>query len=172
LEKQNKQEGKTEKQKTALKQEFKKTRQGLTAVEWFDKAVTQWNGKKYSDPKKAIEYLSQAITLAPSNANTYNNRGLAYANLQQYQQAIRDYTQAIKLDPADAKAYTNRGEAYLLSGLTAQGCRGLRIRPVQWVPVEGMSFYGSKGCVNDVPVGAGKHKQHSSGIASRLSRTR
>lgn len=66
LEKQNRQQGKTEKQKTALKKEFKKTSQGLTVVEWFARALALWNGEKYFDQDKTIEYLTQAIRLNPA----------------------------------------------------------------------------------------------------------
>jgi len=103
LEQQNRKQGKTEKQKTVLKNEFKKSSQGLTAVEWFDKAAAlSLDSKEYSDPKKAIEYLTQAIKLDPSYAKAHNNRGNAYTDLKQYRQAI-------KLDPALAQAYNNRG---------------------------------------------------------------
>ena len=42
----------------------------------------------------------------------YSNRGAAYADLGEYQQAIADYTSAIELDPNLAMAYFNRGVAY------------------------------------------------------------
>ena len=112
LEKQNKQQGKSEKLKTALKKEFNKASQGLTAVEWFDKAMVLWDGKRYVDLHKALENLIQAIRLDPNLAQAYTNRGLAYSGLKQYQQAIADYNQAIRLDPNDASAYNNRGVAY------------------------------------------------------------
>lgn len=112
LEQQNKQQGKTGKQKEDLAQEFKKTSQGLTAVEWFDKAMALWGGGKYSAPQKAIEYLTQAIRLNPAYVRAYNGRGVACVSLEQYQQGISDFTQAIKLDPSDSSLYTNRGLAH------------------------------------------------------------
>lgn len=112
LEKENQQKGKTEKQQDALKKEFAKTRDGLTALEWLDKAVALWDGKKFAAPTKAIEYLSQAIKLGLNDAAAYNNRGLVYAGLKQHQQAIKDYDQAIQLSQGDALAYINRGIAY------------------------------------------------------------
>jgi tetratricopeptide (TPR) repeat protein len=114
LEKENTKKGNTPKQKEELKKEFQETRDGLSAVEWFDKAVALWDGKKqkFPDSKKAIEYLSQAIRLDPNDALAYINRGIAYRNLKQYQQAINDYDQATRLDPSDADAYYNRGITY------------------------------------------------------------
>jgi len=41
------------------------------------------------------------------------NRGVAYANLNQYEKAISDYTEAIRLKPDYAEAYQNRGIAYV-----------------------------------------------------------
>lgn len=112
LEKVNRQTGKTEKQKVALKREFKKTSQGLTAVDWFDKAYALWDGEKFSDPRKAIEVLSKVIQLDPVNADAYNDRGNAYADLKQYKRAIEDYTQAVKLNPAFASAFYNMGKIH------------------------------------------------------------
>ena len=112
LERQNQQKGKTQKQKEILKKEFQKTREGLTAVEWFDKAYALWDGKKYTNPQKVLEFLTRAIQLDPSDAEAYNNRGVAYSALEQYQQAITDYSQAIQLNPAFAAAYYNRGSVY------------------------------------------------------------
>jgi len=42
----------------------------------------------------------------------YNNRGNAYSELKQYEEAIEDYSKAIELNPNDAEAYNNRGTAY------------------------------------------------------------
>lgn len=85
---------------------------GLTAAQWFKKAVSLWNGKKYTNPKKAIEYLTNAITLKPDYADAYYSRGFAYYDLGQYKTAINDYDKAISLHPDDAIAYNNRGKAY------------------------------------------------------------
>jgi len=60
----------------------------------------------------AITNCTKAIKLAPKNAATYNDRGLAYYKKKDYDQAIADYTQAIKLDPKYALVYRNRGLAY------------------------------------------------------------
>ena len=39
----------------------------------------------------------------------YVNRGLAWADKQEYDKAIADFTEAIRLDPKNACAYNNRG---------------------------------------------------------------
>lgn len=85
---------------------------GLTAAEWFKKAVALWNGKKYMNSGKAIEYLSNAINLKTDYADAYYSRGYAYYEIGKYKAAVRDYDKAISLDPSDAMTYNNRGKAY------------------------------------------------------------
>lgn len=68
--------------------------------------------KIYIDPKKAIEYLNNAIKLKPDYATAYGIRGDAYGDLGQHQRAIEDYNKAIRLEPNDAATYYNRGNAY------------------------------------------------------------
>ena len=80
-----------------------------TAADWFNKAIALSDGKQYTDPLKAIDYLSNAINLQPNDETYYYNRGVAYANLGQYQPAIKDYNQAILLKPDYADAFYNRG---------------------------------------------------------------
>ncbi|MDD2501764.1 MAG: tetratricopeptide repeat protein [Geobacter sp.] len=112
LEKENKKKGKTATQSAKLKKEFQKTRDGLTAVEWFDKAMLLWDGEKFFDPKKTIECITQAIHLNPTDVAFYNNRGLAYFSLKQYRNALSDYSQAIKLEPKNSIIYMNRGATF------------------------------------------------------------
>jgi len=114
LEKQNNKKGKTKQQLKTLKKEFQAASQGLTAVEWFDKAIVLWDGEKNSNPKKAIEYYTQAIRLDPNYSAAYNNRGATYSMLDNYNQAVADYDQAIRIDSNYAKAYNNRGITYSL----------------------------------------------------------
>jgi tetratricopeptide (TPR) repeat protein len=41
----------------------------------------------------AIQDYNQAIELNPKDARVFNNRGLAYADLKQFEKAIQDYNQ-------------------------------------------------------------------------------
>jgi tetratricopeptide (TPR) repeat protein len=99
-----------------LKKEFQQASRGLTAVDWFYKAEALWVGGKYTDPKKAIEYLNNAIKLQPDYPRAYNVRGYAYDRLGQYQRAIEDYNEALRLKPDDSATYINRGVAYFRLG--------------------------------------------------------
>lgn len=83
-----------------------------TASDWLNKEKTLWDGAKYSDPKKAIEYLDHAIGLQPNNPEYINKRGTAYYNLGKYQRAIEDYGESIRLLPDYFLAYHNRANAY------------------------------------------------------------
>jgi tetratricopeptide (TPR) repeat protein len=112
LEKENSLKGKTEEKSAELKREFKEASQGMTAVEWFEKAVNFWDGKKFSDPNKAIEYFTQVIHLAPNFAPAYQRRGFVYAELKQFSAAIADYDQAIHFNPNAEWTYFLRGFAY------------------------------------------------------------
>jgi tetratricopeptide (TPR) repeat protein len=85
-------------------------------VDWHKRAVALWKDTKYTDPKKALGYLNQAIGTNQNDAKAYNDRGIAKMNLGQHQQAINDYNQAIKLYPNYAKAYNNRGIAKMNLG--------------------------------------------------------
>lgn len=116
LEKQNQQQGKSEKQIDTLKKEFEKTRGGLTALGWFDKAASLWDGEKYLDPAKAIEYLGQSIQAGQDDAYTYMIRGNVHYQLKRYSSALNDYNRAIHLDPSNVGAYTNRSSVYYLLG--------------------------------------------------------
>jgi tetratricopeptide (TPR) repeat protein len=78
----------------------------------INEANLLWDGKQYTNPKKAIEYLDKAIKLQPNFAETYNQRGAAYKNLGQNQLAIDDFTKAIRLQPDYVLAYYNRGTVY------------------------------------------------------------
>jgi tetratricopeptide (TPR) repeat protein len=60
--------------------------------------------------------LTWAIDLVPNYAVAYFNRGYAYGEKGDYDQALADYTQVIRLDPNYAAAYNNRGYAYRNKG--------------------------------------------------------
>lgn len=115
LERENRKGGKS-KQKTAnLKKEFQNASQGITALDWWKKAIDMWADGKYTDPGKAIEYLNESIRLKPDFTAAYESRGLYYFSQGQYQDAIKDYNEAIRMEPNDtflAHLYGFRGFAY------------------------------------------------------------
>ena len=100
--------------KRARKKAEKKTQKASasTNVDWSQKAMALWEKDRFKNPKKAVDYWSRAISKNQNTVKAYNNRGIAYHELKQYDSAIRDYSQAIELDPADVAAYNNRGNSY------------------------------------------------------------
>ena len=81
-------------------------------VDWSQKAMALWQNGKYSDANKALEYWNNAIQTNQISAEAYNNRGLAYYELKNYRQAIKDYSQAIRMKSDYSIAYNNRGNTY------------------------------------------------------------
>jgi tetratricopeptide (TPR) repeat protein len=94
----------------------------ITEVDWVKKLDALWDGKKYTNPKKAIEYLNNIIKLKPGEAAAYYNRGVVYGQIGQYKLSIGDYSQAIRLKPDLTQAYINRAVVYLNQGNKKQGC--------------------------------------------------
>jgi tetratricopeptide (TPR) repeat protein len=104
-------------EKKGLKNQFQETTKGLTAIALYKKAMALRTAKEgnlglFSDPKQALEYLNQAISLDPTYAKAYKYRGSVYYELKSFQLAIEDYNQAIKLDPTYAVAYASRSLAF------------------------------------------------------------
>lgn len=62
--------------------------------------------QQFSEAPKPID------TSGELTAVDYNNRGLTYAHLRRYEDALSDYTDAIRLAPTFAGAYSNRGLVY------------------------------------------------------------
>src|SRR5208283_1267898 len=59
-----------------------------------------------------IASLTDVIKRNPSSGDAYNTRGVAYARIGRFQEAVEDFTAAIRLDPNNFAAYTNRALAY------------------------------------------------------------
>ncbi|MBR5293736.1 MAG: tetratricopeptide repeat protein [Oscillospiraceae bacterium] len=83
--------------------------QHLTYWDHFNRA---YEASKKGDHDTAIQEYTLAIAKDPTKPIAYNNRGISYRNLKQYEQAIQDYNKAIELDPNCAEAYNNRGVSY------------------------------------------------------------
>ena len=81
----------------------------LTYWDHFDRA---YDAAEKGDHDTAIREYSLAIAKDPNHPHAYNNRGLSYHNLKQYERAIQDCDKAIELDPNYAFAYNNRGLSY------------------------------------------------------------
>ena len=72
-----------------------------TAV-WKD-SLTLWNYVIEMEPGKTFF--------------SYNNRGIAYSDIGQYDRALEDYNKVIAMNPYYSRAYNNRGVVYSRQGL-------------------------------------------------------
>ena len=77
---------------------------------WFEKGHYLYVSKDY---KGAIAAFSKVIEQNPEHAEAYYNRAVAYNELGDHQQAIRDFKIAanLGLNPKYAKAYYNQAVA-------------------------------------------------------------
>ena len=68
--------------------------------------------KEKEELLKEIEEYTKKIKEEPDNASNYYNRGNAFHNLKNYNEAINDYNKAIELNPNNASYYNNRGISF------------------------------------------------------------
>lgn len=66
-----------------------------------------------NDTERAIQLYSDAIRLAPKDANYYFNRGVAYTHLSKFELALADLNQAIRLNPRDPDYYYRRAALWV-----------------------------------------------------------
>ena len=65
------------------------------------------------DLQQAVEYFNRAIAFDPNDVSAHHNRGVAYYEQQNFEQALADYTKAIEINPDRGSfAYCNRGGVY------------------------------------------------------------
>jgi len=74
----------------------------------------------------------------------YNNRGIAYGEKAQYDQAISDFNKAIEINPRYVKAYNNRGIIYRLKGQYDQAIsdfnKAIEINPMDAQPYNNLAW--------------------------------
>jgi hypothetical protein len=93
------------------------------ALELFQQALA---AAKKDNHKKALDLLSKAADLDPTDPDIFNNRGNAHNNLGDLRKALADYDTAVSLRPADAASLSNRGLAHERLGDDAAACRDYR----------------------------------------------
>lgn len=59
--------------------------------------------------EKAVALYTEAIALAPGNADYYNRRSVVLYKMRRYEDTLRDDTKAIELDPSKPDYYYSRG---------------------------------------------------------------
>ena len=88
---------------------------------------------------KAIEAFTEAIDLHSENSLYFEDRGWAYANLNQLKEASNDFDQSIRLDPQNADAYRGRGTVLGFLGQTDQAL-GYLTDAIRLNPIDSVSY--------------------------------
>ena len=86
-----------------------KTNERFSAANWSEIGRQAIDAKHWNE---AINAYNKAIDLNPNDASAYNNRGLAYDNLDKNNLAIADYEKAIELNPKYGDAFNNLAKTY------------------------------------------------------------
>jgi tetratricopeptide (TPR) repeat protein len=106
------------------------TIEGFNAAHWSEIGRQAIDAKRWNE---ALNAYNKAIDLNPNDASAYNNRGLAYDNLDKDDQAIADYDKAIELNPAYGEAFNNLAKTYGRRGYYKQAIlfydRVIRLNP-------------------------------------------
>jgi tetratricopeptide (TPR) repeat protein len=92
------------------------------ALRAFEQAAKESAG---GSPTKAIVHLQEAIREQPNYFEAYNNLGVQYQKLRQWNEAIQAYRRAIELRPNSAKAHVNLAAVFLEQGLAQQALESL-----------------------------------------------
>jgi tetratricopeptide (TPR) repeat protein len=87
-------------------EEIKKDQENLRSEEFFNLA---FNTK---DNKVKIALYKDVLEIEPDNAYAYNNIGVAYNDLYEFEKALEHLNKSIKLDNKNALAYANRANSY------------------------------------------------------------
>lgn len=125
-------------QKAKELEAYNKTINELSAIEWYELGSV---ARMYIvRPKDAIKALNESIRLNPQFANAFYYRGLAYGNLHDYQQEIRDYNKAIELDSKYVDAYGSRGQAYAAQKKYRQAINDYN-KVIELNPQDEMAYY-------------------------------
>ena len=81
--------------------------------EKIDKAMSLFKEGKY---KETIDAFHSVLETEPDNADVYNNLGVAYSYVGDFEHAQLYLNKALELDPQLAQAYINLSDSYYKSG--------------------------------------------------------
>jgi len=99
---------------------------------------------------QAVRYYQDATTLSPHNTQLFNEWGLVYFIVGEYEKAIEKYQQSLELDAEYAETYVLLGDASAMSGdtdaATQAYTKALEIEPRQVKPhIQLCAFLGQEG---------------------------
>ena len=81
--------------------------------EKIDKAMSLFKEAKY---KESIDAFHSVLETEPDNADVYNNLGVAYSCVSDFEHAETYFIKALELDPQLAQAYINLSDLYYKAG--------------------------------------------------------
>ena len=95
--------------------EFENEDTGENEKDFFGIAEDAYKKKNY---KRAIEYYSRTISQNETNPYPYNKRGISYARIKDYDNALKDFDKAwaLSIDPKYGAAMHNKGVVYYEKG--------------------------------------------------------
>jgi tetratricopeptide (TPR) repeat protein len=104
----------------------------LFALSFLCLSIKTWTQVGYW--QNSITLYDHTLKVTDNNWLIYNNRGVAYYGLGNYNRAIEDYDRAIEIKPDFADTYSNRGATYFKLGNYRQAIedydRAIEIKPV------------------------------------------
>jgi tetratricopeptide (TPR) repeat protein len=116
---------------------------------WNQAAIILLQAGNYA---KAVDYISQAVRLAPEEAVNYWNRGRILFELERYEEALADYSAAIQIEPS-AALYAGRSVIHLALGKEAAALSDLNdaldLEPTPENFLNRASFFSNKGMAAD-----------------------
>ena len=81
--------------------------------EKIDKAMSLFKERNY---KESIDAFHSVLETEPDNADVYNNLGVAYSCVGDFEHAENYLVKALELDPQLAQAYINLSDLYYKAG--------------------------------------------------------
>ena len=102
-----------------------------------------WSHAKIRDYARAVEDLTEAIRLDPTQGWLHGQRGRAHAKIRDYARAVEDLTEAIRLDPTQGWFHGQRGWAWNQNGEYARAIEDLT-EAIRLDPTQGW-FHGQRG---------------------------
>ena len=72
---------------------------------------TGWELLHRSQIKEGLGCFNMALNLDPENPSLWNEKGLAFTGIKQYEDALRAYDRALSLNGQDGGAWANKGDA-------------------------------------------------------------
>jgi tetratricopeptide (TPR) repeat protein len=93
------------------------------AHKYYERAFKLQEARQWNE---AIEQYNDAIKFDSKQAGYFNNRGLCYFFLNDFESACRDFSNAIALDNSNTTYFENRGQSYLMIDKKFNGISDLK----------------------------------------------